>query len=158
MMKMTLSDQERDQLEEAFQLVSSRLTTRITERCRGQAKRQTTESGRRCLQEAFARHLRDIGRTYPAARYSHIVLVIANAPWHRGSLITKALQEWPHLELYRLPSYSPQLQVIERFWKVLRRRATHHRLFDTITGLKRALRNSLCYYQTLRHRVLSERV
>jgi transposase len=139
----------------ALNLVSSQLTTRIAERCRGQAQRQTTESGRRCLQEAFARHLRDIGRTYPAERYSRVVLVIDNAPWHRGSLITKALQELPHLELYRLPSYSPQLQVIERFWKVLRRRATHNRLFDTITRLKRALRNSLCYYQTRRHRVFS---
>ena len=45
--------------------------------------------------------------------------------------ITKALKEFPHLELYRLPSYSPQLQVIERFWRVLRRRATHNRLFLT---------------------------
>jgi hypothetical protein len=89
-MKRTLSDQERDQLEEAFQLVSSRLTTRITERCRGQAKRQTTESGRRCLQEAFARHLRDIGRTSPAERYARVVLVIDNAlasrkPDHQGA-------------------------------------------------------------------------
>ncbi|MGH8055662.1 MAG: transposase [Candidatus Entotheonellia bacterium] len=70
-------------------------------------------------------------------------------------MITQVLQEWPHLELYRLPSYSPQLQLIERFWKVLRRRATHNRLFRAKDELKQALRNSLCYYQTLRHRVLS---
>ena len=49
-----------------------------------------------------------------------------------------------HLELYPLPSYSPQLQVIERFWKVLRRRATHNRLFQTVAQLKRTLRNNLC--------------
>ena len=61
----------------------------------------------------------------------------------------------PHVELYPLPSYSPQLQVIERFWKVLRRRATHNRLLRTIAHLKRALRNNLCYYQTLKHRVLT---
>jgi transposase len=54
-----------------------------------------------------------------------------------------------------LPSYSPQLQVIERFWKVLRRRATHNRLFPTMAQLKQTLRNNLCYYQTLKHRVLS---
>jgi hypothetical protein len=53
------------------------------------------------------------------------------------------------------PSYSPQLQVIERFWRVSRRRATHNRLLTTVGALKQALRNSLCYYQTLRHRVLS---
>jgi hypothetical protein len=38
---------------------------------------------------------------------------------------------------------------------VFRRRATHNRLIQTLAGLKRALRNSVCYYQTLRARVLS---
>ena len=37
----------------------------------------------------------------------------------------------------------PQLQVIERFGKILRRRATHHRLFTTVAALRRALRQSL---------------
>jgi transposase len=82
-------------------------------------------------------------------------LVIDNAPWHQGALITPCLKYMPHLELYRLPSYSPQLQEIERFWKILRRRATHNRLLTTVAALKRALRNSLCDYQTLRHRVLA---
>ena len=106
------------------------------------------------MQAAFARHLRDIGRACPAAQHSQVVLVIDNAPWHHGGLITKTLDQLPQLRLYRLPSYSPQLQVIERFWKVLRRRATHNRLFLTLAQLKQALRNSLCYYQTLKHRVL----
>ena len=48
-----------------------------------------------------------------------------------GQPVDEALAENPHLEFKRLPSYSPQLNVIERFWKVLRRRATHNRLFDT---------------------------
>jgi hypothetical protein len=47
------------------------------------------------------------------------------------------------------------LQVIERFWKVLRRRATHNRLFSTMAGLKQALRSSLSYYHTLKQRLLS---
>jgi transposase len=81
-----------------------------------------------------------------------VVLIIDNAPWHKGARVTTVLNEVPHGELYRLPSYSPQLQVIERFWKVLRRRATHNRLFPTMAQLKQALRNSLCDYQTLKHR------
>jgi hypothetical protein len=35
------------------------------------------------------------------------------------------------------------------------RRVTHHRLFPTQARLKQAWRNSLCDYQTLKHRVLS---
>ena len=139
----------------ALNLVTGRLTTRLVERGRAQAPRAKGPSRPRHMQAAFARHLRDIGRAYPAVQYPHVVLVIDNAPWHRGGLITKVLNQLPQLRLYRLPSYSPQLQVIERFWKVLRRRATQNRLFTTRARLKQALRNSLCYYQTLKQRVLS---
>ena len=109
----------------------------------------------RRLQAAFAAHLRDRARAYPAARHPRVVVVIDNAPWHRGAPISRVLAEQPHLALYRLPSYSPHLNVIERLWRVLRRRATHNRLFATMAALRRALRASLCYYQTLRHKVRS---
>jgi hypothetical protein len=45
--------------------------------------------------------------------------------------------------------------VIERFWKKLRRRATHNRLFDAIADLKASVRASLSYFQTIRGKVLS---
>lgn len=139
----------------ALNLVTGRLTTHLVERRHAQGTQTEAVPKQRYMQAAFARHLRDIGRAYPAAQYPDVVLVIDNASWHRGGPITKALSQLPQLRLYRLPGYSPQLQVIERFWKVLRRRATHNRLFPTRAQLKQALRNSLCYYQTLRHRVLS---
>ena len=47
------------------------------------------------------------------------------------------------------------LNPIERFWRVLRRRATHNRLFDTLADLKRSIRASLSYFQTVRARVAS---
>ena len=117
------------------------------------AKQTTGKSKTRRLQEAFAAHLRHLATRYPAGRHKRVVLAIDNAPWHRGKPVDEALAEHPHLELYRLPSYSPQLNVIERFWKLLRRRATHNRLFDTLAGLRRSVRNSLCYFQTVRRRV-----
>jgi transposase len=115
--------------------------------------RRTGESKTRRLQRAFANHLRRLGRRYPAAQHRRVVIVIDNAPWHGGEPVQQALAEHPHLELKRLPSYSPQLNVIERFWKLLRRRATHNRLFDTLADLKRSLRTSLCYFQTVRQRI-----
>jgi transposase len=84
-----------------------------------------------------------------------VVLIIDNAPWHRGGPIDEALADCPHLEFYRLPSYSPQLSVIARSWKILRRRATHNRLFDALEDLKRSIRASLCDFQTMRGRVRS---
>ena len=119
------------------------------------AKQATGKSKTRRLQEAFAAHLRHVGRLYPAERHKRVVLIIDNAPWHRGGPIDEALAECPHLEFYRLPSYSPHLNVIERFWKLLRRRASHNRLFEGLGDLKRSLRASLCYFQTVRSRVAS---
>jgi transposase len=119
------------------------------------AKAKTGRSKTRRMQEAFAAHLRHIARLYPAGRHKRVVLIIDNAPWHRGGPIDAALADHPHLEFYRLPSYSPQLNVIERFWKLLRRRAAHNRLFDSLSDLKRSLRASLCYFQTMRGRVQS---
>ena len=119
------------------------------------AKQTTAKSKTRRMQEAFAAHLRHIARLYPAERHKRVVLIIDNAPWHRGRPIDDALADHPHLEFYRLPSYSPQLNVIERFWRVLRRRATHNRLFDRLADLKRSIRSSLCYFQTVRGRVRS---
>jgi transposase len=117
--------------------------------------RNSEESKTRRMQKAFAQHLRHVGRMYPEGQFKRVVLTIDNAPWHRGKPIDEAMAENPQLEFYRLPSYSPKLNVIERFWKVLRRRATHNRLFDTIADLKRSIRNSLCYFQTVRQKLLT---
>jgi transposase len=117
------------------------------------AKAKTGKSKTRRMQEAFAAHLRHVARLYPADQHKRVVLTIDNAPWHRGKPIDDALADHPHLEFYRLPSYSPQLNVIERFWKLLRRRATHNRLFDSMADLRRSIRSSLCYFQTVRGRI-----
>lgn len=119
------------------------------------ANRKAKESKTRRMQRAFADHLRHVGRVYPRATFPRVVLTIDNAPWHRGPLIDAALADNPHLEFYRMPSYSPQLNVIERFWKKLRRRATHNRLFDAIADLKSSVRNSLRYFQTVRSKLLT---
>jgi transposase len=139
----------------ALNLVMGWLTTHLVETVRAHAPPKPRWLGQRSLQAGFARHVRDIARAYPATHDPRVVRVIDNAPWHRGALVTQALKTLPHLECYRLPSYSPQLQLIERFWKVWRRRATHNRLFRALAQLKRALRNSLCDDQTLKHRVRS---
>lgn len=117
------------------------------------SKATTGKSKVRRMQEAFAAYLRHVARLYPVGAHKRVVLILDNAPWHRGKLIDEVLAEHAHLEFYRLLSYSPQLNVIERFWKQLRRRATHNRLFDILAALKRSLRVSLCYYQTMRGRV-----
>lgn len=134
--------------------VGGKLRTRTLESPHD-AKRKTGKSKSRRLQEAFCRHLEDVARAYPAETCPRVVLLIDNAPWHKGRPVKDVLAWHPHLELKALPSYSPKLNVIERLWKLLRRRATHNRLFDTLQDLKKSIRNSLRHFQTVRRRITS---
>ena len=77
----------------ALNLVTGHVHTRIVERRRA-------ASAQRSLHAAFVRHVRDLARTYPAARYPHVVLVIDNAPWHKGALVPAWLKHLPHLARY----------------------------------------------------------
>lgn len=122
---------------------------------RKDAKAKTGRSKTRRMQDEFAAHLRPVGRVYPADRHRRVMLVIDNAPWHRGRASDAALADHPHLAFYRLPSHSPRLNPTEQFRKKLRRRATHNRLFDTPADRKRSIRNSRCYFQTVRRRMAS---
>jgi transposase len=135
-------------------VVTGQLTTRFLE-SPAKARRHTGPSKTARLQHAFARHLRDIARAYPASWHKPVILTIDNAPWHQATEVAQVLASHPHLQLYRLPSYSPQLNLIERLWRVLRRRATHNRLFTSMAELRTALRASFCYFSTIRHKVLS---
>jgi transposase len=138
----------------ALNVQTGHLTTRLLESPAATTRRKGLSKTAR-LQQAFAAHLRDLARAYPGTLEQPVVITIDNAPWHQGTEITEVLITHPQLHLYRLPSYSPQLNLIERFWRVLRRRATHNRLFLTMTELRTALRASFCYFHTLRHKVLS---
>jgi hypothetical protein len=80
----------------------------------------------------FLRHLRQCG-----ARTGRKVVVIAdNARYHHASLHA----EWrervsPGFELYFLPPYSPELNPIERVWKLLRRLCIHNQHFPHLNNL-----------------------
>ncbi|MDP7060517.1 MAG: IS630 family transposase [Candidatus Marinimicrobia bacterium] len=133
----------------SLNLVSGDLTTNLLEWPKNKKQRKSS------LQQTFIKHLEQVAKKYPAKKYPEVVLTIDNASWHQGEQLNKLLKKHTHLKLFRLPPYSPKLQVIERFWKILRRRATHNRFFISMTHMRKAIRNSICYYQTIKQRILS---
>jgi len=69
-------------------------------------------------------------------RGKKMFVVVDNARWHHA----KALQPWlrQHRETLRLdflPPYSPELNNIERVWKLTRRLCTHNQYFDVLDKL-----------------------
>ena len=93
----------------AMNLVTGQLTTRLPDSPKD-AKRRTGRSKTARLQQAFAAHLHDMARAYPASLGKPVMVTIDNAPWHRGKVIDQVLAEQPHLRWYRLPSYSSTAQ------------------------------------------------
>ena len=88
-------------------VVTAALHTRTLE-SRAQAKQHTGLSKIRRLQTLFVTQLADLARRYPASAGLRVVILIDNAPWHRGHAVTQVLAAFSHLELYPLPSYSLQ--------------------------------------------------
>ena len=79
--------------------------------------------------------------------------IIDDAPRHRRGPIDEAPADHPRPESYRLPGSSPRLDAIGRSRRVLRRRATHDRLSESLADLERSLRAGLCDFQTVQGRL-----
>jgi hypothetical protein len=99
-----LDGPERGSVFGALTRVTGRVTTRLVARRHAHGPRAPALPRPRHRQAACARHVKDIGRAYPAAPYPQVVLVIDKVSWHRGGLLTKGLHQLPPWRLYRLPS------------------------------------------------------
>lgn len=65
-----------------------------------------------------------------------MMVILDNARWHHTKLIHPWLKENRHLiELVFLPAYSPELNAIERVWKLTRKLCTHNRYFPELDPL-----------------------
>jgi transposase len=62
-----------------------------------------------------------------------MVVIIDNARYHHAALHQSWRKEVAgHFRLHFLPPYSPELNPIERVWKLTRRRCLHNRYFPTL--------------------------
>jgi len=74
-------------------------------------------------------------------RQCKMVLVLDNASWHHAVHIKPTFKRW--LKLDYLPPYSPELNPIERVWKMTRRICTHNRYFSKLEELVGAVTEQL---------------
>jgi len=76
----------------------------------------------------------------------YLILITDGAPYHKGEAVTDFIQDPRNeMELYRLPSYSPELNPQEHVWKVFRKQYTHNRSFlstsETLTAARSGFRS-----------------
>lgn len=76
----------------------------------------------------------------------YLILIIDGAPYHKGAMVEEFVKDpRQEMELYRLPSYSPELNPQEHVWKVFRKQHTHNRSFisteETLAVARSGLRS-----------------
>jgi transposase len=89
--------------------------------------------------ETFFRFLRYLRQQ--SARSGRRVIVIADNVRYHHAVLHQAWRRH-HARAFRLlflPPYSPDMNPIERVWKLVRRLATHNRYFPDLTGLTTAV-------------------
>jgi transposase len=70
----------------------------------------------------------------------HVVVIADNARYHHASLHEQWRAEvMDHFGLHFLPPYSPELNPIERVWKLIRRCCLHNQYFPTLESVLAAI-------------------
>jgi len=78
------------------------------------------------------------------ARGRRLVAILDNAPYHYARALHPLLvAHREELRLLFLPPYSPELNPLERVWKLARRLCTHNRYFPELEGLVRAVTDQM---------------
>jgi len=86
-----------------------------------------------------------------------IIMVLDNATPHHSKKTYQHLlsKKYKRLHLVFLPTYSPWLNPIERFWKYMLRQITHNYLFKSLLELKNTARNFFSRFTQPNQTILS---
>jgi len=76
-----------------------------------------------------------------------ITLIMDNARYQRCKLVQELAQEL-EIELLFLPPYSPNLNLIERLWKFVKRKVLYSKYYENFGSFKEAIQNCLSQTNT----------
>jgi transposase len=82
--------------------------------------------------------LRKVEQKHPELQ--RIYLVVDNARYYRSRLVKEFLKQSKIVILF-LPPYSPNLNLIERLWRFLKKIVLHNRYYETYCDFRRAILN-----------------
>ncbi|OQB91582.1 MAG: hypothetical protein BWX83_00508 [Candidatus Cloacimonetes bacterium ADurb.Bin117] len=75
------------------------------------------------------------------------LLIMDQAGWHKS----KALVIPKNIDIWFLPPYSPELNPVERLWKMIKKNTLHNKLYDSLKQLEQAV---VEYFDILTQEVL----
>jgi transposase len=71
-----------------------------------------------------------------------LLIVLDNAPYNHADPVLRAAREL-RIHLLYLPTYSPNLNLIERFWKFLKRKVARNHFYATFAEFRAAVQKVL---------------
>ena len=74
-----------------------------------------------------------------ASKASKIHIISDNGRANKNKLLEKYL-ETSKIQIHYLPAYSPNLNAIERLWKIMRENTTYNRCYETFSDFTKAIR------------------
>lgn len=84
-------------------------------------------------QDAMIRLLESVGKKQ---KHGKVYVVLDNAKHHHAKRVKNWVLNHPRFKLLFLPSYSPNLNIIERLWRFFHQRVTWNRYFETFGEFK----------------------
>ncbi len=69
---------------------------------------------------------------------SRIIIIVDNARYYKNKKVTEHL-ETSKIEFWFLPPYSPNLNLIERLWKLLRKNVINNKYYETFKKFKNSI-------------------
>lgn len=94
----------------------------------------TTEDN--CDQYMMMAFLAEIRKDYP--RKKTVYIFLDNARYSHSKLVAAAANRL-HIKLLFLPPYSPNLNLIERLWKFMKKKITANKYYQTFTEFTKAI-------------------
>ncbi len=85
----------------------------------------------------------------------HIILIQDGAPYHKGKKMQAFFEKHKNrLTVFKLPSYSPDFNPIEKLWKKIKEKGIHLKYFPTFSDLKNKVNEMLDIFDDAENEVL----
>ena len=76
-----------------------------------------------------------------AQKEGKIHIILDNARYYHAQVVKEFIKENPRIHLHFLPPYSPNLNIIERLWHILKKEVVYNEFYMKFSDFKEAVTN-----------------
>ena len=75
-----------------------------------------------------------------------LYIILDNARYYRSKLVQEFIAENPRIQFVFLPPYSPNLNIIERLWKLFKKKTTYNKYYEKFSVFKE---NCMAFFENI---------